>query len=206
MKFSGIVTSEPYKKSIFFKDKMQILSFATIVFSLISGSVFYLLSEDFFNNEVNKLFSESLSFMISGSAIEIFSGIIFLHISYLIIMVVFGTSSLGYIIVLLLTYFRTASISTINAFLYSTYGLKGIEYCFLIFFPGKFALLLALLMLTYFCVNNSLYVKKIMKGEYNTEKHEKVYTARILVIVLLFFLSALVECFLVRNFSRLFSF
>ncbi|MBQ3136088.1 MAG: stage II sporulation protein M [Clostridia bacterium] len=206
MKFSGVITSEANKRNTFFKDKIQLISFAVIAVSLIIGSAFYLLSEEYFNAEIKKLFSESLSFMTTGSAFEIFSGIMVLHAVYFIIMTVFGTSSLGYVFILLMTFFKTLSIGLINAFLYSNYGLKGIEYCCLVFFPGKYLILLVMLMLTYFCIKNSMHVKECMRGEYNKERKDNTYPIRLFVIGILLSVSIAVECFLVRNFSQLFSF
>lgn len=206
MVFSIITTSEKLKNILSKEEKIKLLIFIVIVASLTLGTVLYMVCNEYFSNEVSSVFSDYLSYITEATMFEAFSSIIIGNMVYFALTVIFGSSSLGIFFVLLLTFFKVAGLSIINAYLYSDFGLKGIEYSFLVFFPGKFILLLAVLMLTSFCVKNSLSVKRVLKGEHHAEKSGNVYFLRISVIGLLLILSAIVECFLIRVFSDLFIF
>ncbi|MGN1195036.1 MAG: hypothetical protein ACI4SB_06095, partial [Acutalibacteraceae bacterium] len=82
------------------------------------------------------------------SYIEILSGFLSVNIIYYCIITVMGTSALGEIPIILLTFLQAMGIGSLTSYLFTSYGIRGFEYFLLVLFPGKVVLLIGSLLLT----------------------------------------------------------
>ena len=70
---------------------------------------------------------------------------------YVILMILFGTSAYGTAVIAIISFIKVIGLGILSSFLYSSYALKGIEYSFLVFFPGKFTFILSVLFMMNTC-------------------------------------------------------
>ncbi len=206
MKISAVIYPDIIKKDRLAKDKFLLLSFTVVALALVAGTVLYVFTEDYLTGEIWDTFTKFFVDFTSKTKIEVFSGMILAHLPYIMLMIIFGTSSVGYGFIVGLSFVKATGLGVLSAYLYSSFGLKGIEYALLVFFPGKFVLILSMLFLMHFCLNNSLYVCKLTKGECRAENNSTIYAVKVITAILLLVLSSLVDGFLAVSFSSLFSF
>lgn len=206
MKINAVISYDKFKRNGFIKDKTQLLCFFVILFAYISGIALYISSEEHLAKEMYNCFNEFCYGFSSKTKPEVFSGIFLSHLPYLLFMVVFGTSSVGFIFAVVISYFKISGLGMISAYLYSSLGLKGIEYALLIFYPGKLIMIFSILFAMHTSTNQSLYVKGLIKGEYNKENSSNLYIIKMVTAVMLFVISSLIDCFLAASFSSLFVF
>ncbi len=206
MNIRAFVSSDIIQREGIFKDKVNMLNFTVIALALISGTVLYALTDGSYSNEIWDFFKAFSFDFSSKSKVEVFSGIIISHLPYIILMIIFGSSSIGYNFIALISFVKVAGIGMLSTYLYSSFGLKGIEYAVLIFFPGKFIMIFSILFLMHSCINNSLHIRKLTRGEYGTEKSNNIYTVKVASAVLLFLISSFIDCILSVSFSSLFVF
>ncbi len=206
MKISAVISKDIIKRSDAMKDRLNVKVFSVIAFALLSGTLLYILSENYLVEEMRESFIGFYSDFSSKSKTEVFTGILLAHLPYVAIMIILGSSSIGYLLIPLISYTKIAGISFLNSYLYSAFGLKGIEYSLLILFPGKFLMLFSVVFLMQCCIDNSVSVKNIIKGESRAENNGTFYAVRIAVAVIFLVFSSLVDCILAVSFSSLFSF
>ncbi len=206
MKISAIISKDIIKTSDAMKDRLNIKVFSVIALALLSGTLLYILSENHLIEEMRDSFTNFYGQFTSKSKTEVFTGILLAHLPYVVLMIILGSSTVGYLLIPLLSYIKITGIGVLNSYLYSAFGLKGLEYSLLIFFPGKFLMLFSVIFLMQCCIDNSVSVKNIIKGESRVKKNGTYYLIRITVAVLLLALSALIDCILAVSFSSLFSF
>ena len=188
------------------KNKIQLLSFASIASSVIIGTLIFILSEDYISSDILSEFEGYFSSLENKNTLEVFTGFLLSHIPYIMLMIVLSTCTYGTAFILILSFLKVSGLSILNAVIYSTFGLKGIEYSLLVSHPGKFVLLLSVLLMTEFCIENSQKINSRLKGESKQQDSNNLYALKIAVAVLLFIFSSLVDCFFTVSFSSLFSF
>ncbi len=206
MKINTTISSEIIGKKMYLKNKTHIFCFIIIASAIITGTLSYINFEESFIDEIQRSFEVFSVEFISKTKFEIFSGVLLSHLPYIILMIVFGTSVFGSIFAVALSFIKGTGLGMLGAYIYSSFGLKGIEYAILVFFPGKFLLLLSMLFLLNFAVTESLYLNKLTKGEWQVEKDNMLYIMKITVSFIFIIFSALIDCFLVSAFSSLFTF
>lgn len=188
------------------KNKIQLLSFAVIASSVIIGTLIFILSEDYISCDILSEFEGYFSSLENKNTLEVFTGFLLSHIPYIMLMIVLGTCTYGTAFILILSFLKISGLSFLNAVIYSTFGLKGIEYSLLVSHPGKFVLLLSVLLMTEFCIENSQKINSRLKGESKKQDSNNLYALKVAAAVLLFIFSSLVDCFFTVSFSSLFSF
>lgn len=202
MKVSAVITRPTI--SLDNTKKSAILSSLVIVAGLVAGSVIYLLcSEDFTNNLFDYLISFATDFSNKNKP-EIYSGLVLQNLIYYILMLIFGTSVIGTPAVFLISFIKTIGLSFLTTYLYDTFALKGIEYCLLIIFPGKFFLIFAMVLLTQNCYCTSTDIMKSMKIKDSRGVNFKKFTARSLLILLILIASSIIDFIMIISFSSLF--
>ncbi len=206
MKISAVISKDIIKRSDIARNKLNFTVFIVIALALLSGTVLFVLSDKSLTEEISNSFFGFYSDFSSKSKAEIFTGILSAHIPYVILMIIFGKSSVGYTVIPVLSFTKIIGIGFLNTYLYSAFGLKGVEYSLLVFIPGKFLMLFSVIFLMQCCMENSLNMKNIVKGESRTENISGFYGARITVAVIILTLSSLIDCILTVSFSSLFSF
>ena len=203
MKINAVISKPTVK--IKYADKSAILTTVIILLGIIIGSIIFILTSD---SITNSLFEYFLNFSMDFSnknKPEIFSGIILSHIPYYIMMLILSTSVIGTPGVITLTFIKSMGLGLITSYIYSEFALKGIEYCLLILFPGKFILIFAMILLTQNCYLSSKTIQESINKEGRIVPL-KNFTLRSLFIFLLIIISSVVDFLTLISFSSLSNF
>ena len=186
--------------------KSAIISAITIAVGIIFGAIICILSKDNLNSSLVEYFINFSTDFSNKNKPEILSGIILSHIPYFIMMIIFGTSVVGTPAVILLTNIKSMGIGLLTTYIYSSFSLKGIEYCLLVMFPGKFILIFAMILLTQSCfVTSNDIIQRLKNKEGRVVSLEK-FAVRSILIFGLIILSALIDFLANISFSSLFNF
>lgn len=206
MKISAVISKRSIKSDDSFRERKNLKIFLVSAFALISGTTIYMLCENYLSSEIYESFNVFNTEFSLKTKTEIFTGLFISNLTFVIVTVILGSSSAGYLLILITGYIRIIGIGVVNTFLYSSFGLKGLEYSLLIFSPGKFLMLFSVILLMQTCIDNSLKIKSVLKGESRTESQRTYYILRIAIAVIIMLLSSLVDCVLAAGFTNLFSF
>lgn len=206
MKISAVISSDLIKKERYIKDKTLLLCFAVIASGLVSGTFIYLFAKEALNAEILDAFLSYFTSFSHKTKIEIFSGMLIANLPYILLVIVLGTSAYGSVFIAIFSFIKIAGLGILSAYFYSEFALKGVEYSLLVFFPGKFMLILSVLFMMHYSINNSIHISRLIKGEYKTENSSSLYSVKTATAVMMFILSSLFDCFMAVSFSSLFSF
>lgn len=207
MKISAVIRNP--SKDVFntiSENKSSVQSTVTIISGIIFGVLLYVLNYENLNGDLFKYFiSFSMDFT-HKSKPEIFSGLLLPDLIYLIAMIILGTCVCGTPAVLSISLINSMGLGTLMAYIYDNFALKGIEYCLMVLLPGKFLLVLAMILLTQNCVVTSKSIKEAVYTKNDRVVDFKKYTIRALVILAIILLSTLIDFLAIISFSSLFEF
>ena len=188
------------------ENKSAILSTVIISFGIIIGALLYILkAENLSENLIENFISFSTEFT-HNSKPEIFSGLILYDIINIIVMALLGVSAIGYPIVVLVSLFNSMGLGIIVASVFDRFALEGIEYCLLVFLPGKFLLVLSMILLTQNCCITSKEIYLTVTNKNDRAVDLRKYFIRIFVIVSIILISTLLDFITLISFSSLFYF
>jgi len=182
-----------------------IASFASVLAGIAFGSCVYNLPDISCKNELLSLFIDFSTEITDKTYIEIFSGIVISGVLYFISMFILGGNVFGKELSLLATAVKALGIGALISFLYYQHGVEGFEYALLIFLPGKFVLIFAMLFFTECCFN----VSEKLRSGFNNEDTKlliKMYTFKSIVAFGIMFISWLIDFLCLIGFSKLISF
>ena len=207
MKISAVIRNP--SKDVFntiSENKSSVQSTVIIVLGIISGALLYVINTESLTGDLFKYFiSYSMDFA-HKSKPEIFSGLLLPDIIYFIIMLILGTCAFGTSAVICISLVNSTGLGMLLTYIYDNFALKGIEYCLMVLLPGKFLLVLAMILLT----QNSVVTSKSIRESVYTKNDRvvdfKKYTIRALVILAIILLSTLIDFLAIISFSSLFEF
>ena len=84
--------------------------------------------------------------------------------------------------------------------------LKGIEYCLLVLFPGKFIMLFAMILLSQNCLITSNNIRLSARGNKDRVVELDKYILRTVFIAMIILVSSTVDFITIISFSSLFDF
>lgn len=203
MKVNAVVFS---LKGLFRKDQGLLAAFLSALTGLVSGAFVYAFVLHEKNDLIVGAFIKFTTKFSDKSDIEIFSGFALGVLFYFAALFISGSSFLGKRLSIVITLFKTAGIGTLISHLYITYGLKGLEYVLLVFFPGKIIFIFAAVLMTKCCFDMSSSVKNGVDEKGSAAQLIKMYYLKTLVYLLIFILSSAVDFFTIKIFSDLFDF
>lgn len=206
MKISAVISKGAIKSEDSFRGRINIIVFLVVASAIISGTVLYILSENYLSDGIKESFNSFYSEFACGTKTEVFTGLFLSNLPFVVFAVILGSSSTGYLIIPIIGFIKIIGLGVVNTYLYSSFGLKGLEYSLLIFTPGKFLLIFSVIFLMQSCIDNSIKIKSVLKGESKTESYRTYYTVRIVFAAVMMLLSSLIDCILAVSFSKLFSF
>lgn len=207
MKVSAVInTKRIHPGQLHSKLPTVFISFIPIALGLIFGSLMFNFSDEGIFDSLKNCFLSFATDFTNKNTPEIISGMLLTYLAYFFMMVIFGMCALGTVPVFILSFFKSAGIGMTAAYIYSGYALKGVEYCLLVFYPGKILAMLAMLMLTHSCYYMSGNIRKLIKGSHDTTIEIEKYVLRSALIGSIFILSSLVDFLMLRCFSSLFAF
>lgn len=190
------------KKNIVINDKPLLVSFVFLLSGLLFGIIIFSFSREFVSLEIGSALLNFNKTFVKMSYPEIFGRITLNGLSYFIAMYILGGSIFGKYLCPLLSTVKIIGISLITSFLYSDFGLKGLEYALLILFPGKVLLIFAMLIMTKICIDYSRGVLCCDKVEFSAKL--KKYCIKTSVVFIIFLLSWTVDFLCIVIFSDLF--
>lgn len=206
MKVSAVINAKKFSARQLHKLPSAFASFIPIALGLVFGSIIFNFSEESIFSSLKTYFLTFSTDFSNKSTLEIISGMLLTYVPYFIMMVIFGMCALGTAPVFVLSFFKSAGIAMTATYIYSVYALKGVEYCLLIFYPGKVLSLLGMLMLTHSCYFMSTSISGLIKGKNDAKVEIEKYFLRSLLIGLIFIFSSLIDFLMIKCFSSLFSF
>lgn len=191
-----------YSKNRF--PKNLLISFITIIIGIICGTIIYIINSDFISNRLVKYFVSFYTEFSGKKFYEIFCGIILSFLSYYILLVIFGTSVLGFVPTIATAFFKAFGMGCLATYIISAYELHGFEYFLLIIFPGKILIIFSLLLLTEMCIDSSQRIKELSEKGSAERFSLNLYLKKSLLILIMMILSALTETICIKLFSSLF--
>ncbi len=188
------------------KSPYLLLAFCSLLFGLIAGVAVYYFCDELISDTLPKYFLSFSTEFNYKSKPEILSGLAVYNLIYFFALLVLSTSALGAPIILFISFIKSAGLTLVVSHIYAVYALKGIEYCLLVFLPGKAVLLFAMLLYTQLCCKTSTKIASVIRGNYSDDKNIKPYIARVIIVILLFMFSTLMDFLTIISFSSLFAF
>lgn len=207
MKVSAVINANKLKnKKIDYKQPGMIVVFVCLTLGIVCGCIVYTVADNNLFSPLGKYFLSFATDFSNKNKPEIFSGLIISDLPYFIAMLVFGLSALGYIPVLLISFFKCAGIGAVATYLYTTYSLEGIEYCILILFPSYAVMVLAIMMLTHSCYVTGMKINKLIRNKDESDIELQKYFLRSGLIYCIFVVASVIRFVTIISFSSLFSF
>lgn len=205
MKINAVITPKKLniKENTLSKNKITVTTFLIMILGIIFGAVFYNFAHSELKNNLEIAFRSFNDDFINKSKPEILSGLLLTALVYIVLVFLFSTSVIGAPFIYSLTFFKLLGLGTLVSYIYSSYGLKGVEYCILILLPGKFFMILGSLILTDSSVYFSRSIRKISD---NNKAELKKQFAIFIIVLIIFTVSVAVDYFTLIFFSDLFSF
>lgn len=207
MKISAVIRNP--SKDIFNainENKSAVQSTLIIISGIVIGAILYIFNLENLSGDMFEYFiSFSMDFT-HKSKPEIFSGLLIPDLIYVIVMVILGTCVFGTHSVACISLINSMGLGMLITYIYDNFALKGIEYCLIVLLPGKFLLVLAMILLTQNSVITSRLIKDSAYGRGDRVVDLRKYIIRILVITVIIILSTLVDFLTVISFSSLFDF
>lgn len=188
------------------ENKSAVISSLIIISGIITGVLIYVVNNENLSNDLMEYFLKFNTDFSHKNKPEIFSGLLLPDLIYLTSMSILGTCAFGAPIVILISIINSMGLGTLTAYIYDSFALEGIEYCLIVLLPGKFLLILAMILLTQNCTVTSKHIKNSIFNKDNRVVDFRKYTARIIVIAIILLLSTLVDYITLTSFISLFNF
>ena len=188
------------------ENKSSVQSTAIIVLGIIFGVLLYVFNSESLTRDLFEYFVSFTTDFSHKNKPEIFSGLLLPDLIYLIIMIILGTSAFGTPVVICINLVNSMGLGMLITYIYDNFALKGIEYSLLVLLPGKFLLVLAMILLTQNSVVTSKSIRELVHTKSDRVVDFKKYTIRSVVILAIILLSALIDFLTVISFTSLFEF
>ena len=202
MKTLITIRNRDIKNSYAFKNKNIFL-----IFIIMMSAVFFVyltykskLFEGIFSGNI-ELLNVYLNFIKNNSKPEVFTGLLLSAFVCYLSVALFSTSIIGAPLIYITVFFKVTGLGTLLFSLYSEYGLSGIEYSVLVLLPGKYLMLLSLLLLS----DSSSRLCTSIAGDIKGKSEEiKKYIIILVFTALLMLISVIIDYFAVTVFAGLF--
>lgn len=204
MKVSAVINKPKLKLDS--TNKSALISALVIFVGVVVGIALYSALSENLKYELNDHFINYLSTFSQKNKPELISGLIFQNIIYFVLMLIFSVCLYGTLAIFMISSLKAVGLGILTTHIYCKFALKGIEYCLLVLFPGKFILILAMLLLTQNCYVNSNSILRVMRNQEDRVVDMKKFSLRSAVIFLLLLISSTVDFISAVSFSQLFEF
>lgn len=207
MKVSAVITANKFRTDAVKNNPYGIIIvFLSVALGLVCGCSVYTVADNSIFSSLSEYFIDFATDFSNKNKPEIFSGLIVSDIPYFLAMFILGTSALGSVPALFLSFFKSAGIGAVVTFLYATYSLKGIEYCLLMLFPSNTLMIFAMLILTHSCYITSMKINRLVGNKDGVDVELQKYIMRSGLIYCIIFLAEIIRFVTIISFSSLFSF
>lgn len=185
-----------------FRQKNILLLFFVMIVAVIFGALINktTVADDLYN-KVIVLLSDFFYSVNNNSKPEIYSGLLLSSLACFIIIMLLSTSVIGAPLIYTVIFFKLAGLSNVLFILYSEYGLNGLEFAVLVLLPGKYFMILALLILADSSTHiSNVHLKEVQKKPGIIKK----YFVILALVLLLLMLSVTVDFFALSTVTGLF--
>ena len=184
-------------------DKSVVLAFLSVAVGIVAGGVLFTLNQELCANEISGVFARFTESFSTRSDADVMLTMLFTRLIYFAVILVSGTSIAGTGIALIYTVINFSSLSMIASYLYSAHNLQGLEYCLLVFYPGKILYILSSLLV----LKNALeYCDTLTHKPIDAINSKKRYIGTGAVIFAIYTSGIIIDFILIKMFSSLFSF
>ncbi len=203
MKVNAVFLSEnKFKKNL---NDTNSLYFVTgiLTVSVFLSILFYVFFSEQIDSVIGDEFIKYFNMLKSKSKPVSFADLLLPYLFFHMVVILSSTSIIGDVVITILSCLRISGLTILVLHIYSTYRLIGIEYAFLILFPGKLFYILSviLIMKTGYHTVNSI-KRKDKDRAYGINEN----IARYVFSVIIMLLSVVIDYVTVSSFADLFSF
>ncbi len=188
------------------ENKTVAISFLTVFISLISGVVYFLFTEENEKKNLENHFLQYIDALVSADKLDILLSMFKNNFYLMVIIFILGTSLVGYVLIIAVSYFKCLGITFLNCLILSLYGLKGFEYIFMMQLPGKLVFLFSMLLVMRIGIDSSLKIKQTVFTSGKNSLFMGNYLIQNLTISMFFILSILVDFICISLFLPIFDF
>lgn len=173
--------------------KMPLTFCCASVLGIISGVVMQILSETLYNN-CSSIYGSFLEINSSGSLFEILAGNFISNIVYVVFPMFFSLCAAGFAIMYIFPFIKGLGVGAICAYIYATYGISGIGYCFSIIFPTTLIQFFGIILSCNEGYHMASDILSVIRKENTAEEGIKInlFFLRYLIIIIIMFLGSLV--------------
>ena len=204
MKINAVISK--LSINVNYANKTAILSAVIIALGIISGTIIFLVSDDTVAETLFEYFISFTTDFTNKNKPEILSGLILSHIPYFVVMEILGVSVVGIYLIPMITFIKSVGIGMLVTYIYQMFTLKGIEYCLLVLFPGKFILIFAMILLAQNCLITSDNIRLSAHGNKDRVVELNKYILRTIFIAMIIIVSSIIDFITIISFSSLFDF
>lgn len=205
MKVNAFYNKTNQNKRFKIDNKILLVSL-TMILAIVIGSIISIRYRNFFCNEINNKFISFYTDNTDQSFFQNFLSIIYENFVFVFLCLLSGTSIIGFIPVALLVFFKTIGLSVLTSYIFYSYLLKGLEFYFLIIYPGKILLIFTILFVASSSLRLTENIYKVVDKNENADINKAIILKQMLLSILLVLISALIDTILFESFSVLFNF
>ncbi len=188
------------------ENKTIAISFLTVFISLISGVIYFLFTEENEKKILENHFLQYIDSLVNSDKLDILLSLLKHNLCFIFIIFILGTSLIGYVLIIVVSYLKCLGITFLNCLVLSLYGLKGFEYICMLQLPGKLIFLFSLLLIMRIGIDSSLKIKKTVFTSDKNSLFMGNYLIQNLTVSTFFILSILVDFICISLFLPIFDF
>lgn len=188
----------------FKNNKGLLYAFLTILLGFSIGSIAYLLSDSNLHTLITTEITHLNSDVNFENFFEIFTQLTLKGIPFIILLLFLSSSVCGKILTFALVTLKFSGIGMLVAYFCSFSGLKGFEYTFLVFMPGKLFYIISTLILTECCYDFSNEISNRIHGKSSKLIDIKSYSIKIVICFFIYLFSFTLDALNICVFSSLF--
>ena len=186
-------------------EKLLVLSGIVIMLGVVTGVLLFRTNSSYMSSELCKYFIAFSTNFSGKSYLEVLSGFLSVNIIYITIVFVMGTSALGDVPIIIMTFLQSMGIGALTSYLFTTYGIRGFEYFLLVLFPGKIILIVASLLSAQNGLKSVIQIRNCVRHSQREAYSFKLYLIRSLMIFAVMVVSCLVDSVTIKLFASLFN-
>lgn len=207
MKIEAVINRESLLKKSRVATKIPFelfLSFIIMLLGITTGVILCSLGSFSFSGKAAQFILNFASDFSNKTFFEVFSGMMLTFVPYCFFVFVFALGVLGSFPILAANFIQAFILSCTVTQIIKSNALRGLEYFLLMMLAGKTIFLFSMLLMSETAIKSTHQIKGIVQKESGEKFNTGLFLKKIGFIILLFVLSAFVECCCVKIFSSLF--
>lgn len=204
MKINAVFTKPKLLKNKAHFESSIVYSVSVILLAFIFGTVICVLDNNFVSANLFETFTNFITNFSNNSFLEVLLSNLFTEIIYMTTIFLLGTSFIGKIPVYIVTFIKMSGISVFVTYLFSSYGISGLEYFIIIMLPSTIVQIFYVLILNERCSLLSSKIKKKLFDDAENNLDIKNYAIETAFVFVLIVISSVLKSVCIKLFSSLF--